>query len=665
MFVVFALIATLPLVALSYLAIAETRTALAEEVGRSHEDTARAAAAFVGAYVDTARATLIGAAARGNLSAADVRAIELQNPTFSSVVLLPAGDPLVTAPELLMAPTTNGTLVGRLNIGRLLVELQSFAHGNGESIILTDADGALLLAEPAPSGALVNWSNVEPVRRALQSEAGHVEFTDPVTQGASVAGFAPVPRLAWVVVDEVPTAVAYAALTRLTAVFIVLSGILVGAILLASVVLARRIVKPVRELTVAAGAVAAGRLATRIEPEGNDEIAGLANAFNEMAGRVSESLAGLRRSEARYRNLVESANDLIFTVERDGSLSFVGPLAERLLGYDARALGGRPLVDLVDAEDRERFERAMSDVLERSEPQLWIMLRMVAKGGARRVFRSNFSPIFGPDGHVERALLVASDVTELQEYAAELESRVEARTAELQAKSEEMESFLYSVSHDLKAPLISIEGYAQGLEEDYGALLEGDGKLYLERIRKNASLMERLILDILELSRIGRFREAAQEIDANEILALIAARVDDKFHEEGGRLEVQPNLPHLLGERNRIEQLFTNLVQNALKYRHPARPPIVRVEGERTNEGATIRVIDNGRGIPHGSQEQLFRIFQRLPTPTGMPDPGGTGMGLAIVKRIVDTHRGRIWVGSVEGEGSVFTVILPTPEAAK
>src|SRR5439155_3808500 len=117
-----------------------------------------------------------------------------------------------------------------------------------------------------------DWSDVAPVQQALRAGAGHVEFTDPVTNATSVAGYAPVPRLGWAIVDEVPTSVAYAALTRLTAVFIVLSGILVGAILLASVVLARRIVKPVRELTSAAGAVSAGRLPARLEPAGNHEI---------------------------------------------------------------------------------------------------------------------------------------------------------------------------------------------------------------------------------------------------------------------------------------------------------------------------------------------------------------------------------------------------------
>jgi signal transduction histidine kinase len=119
------------------------------------------------------------------------------------------------------------------------------------------------------------------------------------------------------------------------------------------------------------------------------------------------------------------------------------------------------------------------------------------------------------------------------------------------------------------------------------------------------------------------------------------------------------------GERNRMEQLFNNLVENALKYRHPARPPVVRIEGEASGEGAVFRVVDNGRGIAADQLDQLFKIFQRLPTPDGMTDPGGTGMGLAIVKRIVDTHGGRIWVGSVQGEGTVFNVALPLEEGGQ
>jgi signal transduction histidine kinase len=221
-----------------------------------------------------------------------------------------------------------------------------------------------------------------------------------------------------------------------------------------------------------------------------------------------------------------------------------------------------------------------------------------------------------------------------------------------------MESFLYSVSHDLKAPLISIQGYAQSLEEDFGQQLAEDGRFYLERIRRNATLMESLILDILELSRIGRIREHPEDVDMDGLMGGIAARLGDRFAQAGGGLVVKEGLPRVHGERNRLDQLFTNLVDNALKYRHPGRPPRVEVDGEVVDGEARMRVRDNGRGIPERYHGQLFNVFQRVPAPD-LPDPGGTGMGLAIVKRIADTHGGRVWVESAEGEGSTFHVAFP------
>lgn len=863
MFLVFALIATVPLMALSYLALEETRGALSTEVGRTHEDTAKAAAAFVGAFVENGRGFVGSLATRGSVEQAaqahdaDAAQTELAafrarstyegksvfdrvmlldasgrvlaadppesaargsdlssadtfraatNSTSAVVLPVPATSGPPTLPIAAIVPSANGSSVGVLvahvSLDRLGAELQAFALGSGEGIVVTDHRGRVLVHQDRDLvNVTTDWSKIEPVRLALRGPSGHLEFTDARSEDATLAGYASVPRLGWAVVDEIPTAQAYAALTKLTAVLIVLSGTLVGAILLASVVLAQRIVKPVRELTTAAGALSSGQLTTRIQVKGGDEIAELGAAFNEMAARIRESLEGLRASEARYRNLVESANDFILTIEPDGTVSFAGPLAERVLMRDRGDLHGRAVSSLVHPADRPRFDDAVRRVLDRGEAVQWVLHGVVARDGSTRLLRSNLSPVLGKQGKVQRVLVVSSDITSerrqerfressfqmarlvseestvealaqrglgvalaagpfargalytkagatlretataaldgasgepwdrqatrrlaeqavatgatvrerdvlavpllergealgalvvqskdrdsedalptmtsqlavgirrslfegrLKEYASELETRVEERTAELHAKNEEMEQFLYSVSHDLKAPLISIEGYAEALEDEYKTVLQGEAKLYLERIRKNATLMESLILDILELSRIGRIQDNVATVDMDALVADVAARFEERFRHAGGRFDVQPGLPPLRGDKDRIEQLLNNLVENAIKYRHPERSPLVRIEGERVaGQGVTLRIIDNGRGIPVGSEDQLFKIFQRLPTPQGMDDPGGTGMGLAIVKRIVEMHGGSVTATSRPDEGTMFTIVLP------
>lgn len=846
MFVVFALIATLPLMALSYLALSETRDALQQEVGRAHTDTARAAAAYVGTYVEgwrlfveqEGRDERLSEAMRLNDTRAMDRTLELlagrasneSLPVYGRAELWDAQGTVVSVwppslggvgedrssttaflaarsgraalaeeprgdlPLVIAAPVGSGAfrgvLVTPLFLDYLGQSLQAFAFGPSEGVLMTDARGGILThPDPAttPGG---DWSDVEPVKLALAGAPGYLEFVEPVQGTRVLAGYAPVPGLGWAVVELVPASEAYAGLARLTAVLIVLSGVLLGGILLASVVLARRIVAPVRELTTVAGAFATGRLKERAEPRGDDEIAELGRTFNLMADRIGESLEGLRRSESRYRNLVESANDVILTVEPNGEVSFAGPQAERLLGWDAGDLAGKPVSVLLHEGDEARFRQALDDVLRNGTAVAYLPHLVVGRDGQRHVFRSNLSPIFGPGGRALRVLVVSRDVTteqreerlreqsflmarlvseataldrlardglaivqsavgatrgavfiqaaeglraaasadadgrdaalaavregravakgdllgvpllergealgalvvdraaaegerdaltalasqlavgirrslfeqRLREYASELEARVEARTAELQAKNEEIESFLYSVSHDLKAPLISIEGYAEGLQEDYAAVLDDMGRQYLERIRKNATLMEKLILDLLELSRIGRVRSEMEDVDTQRVVGDVAARLEDKYAALGGGITVDPALPRVHGERNRIEQLFGNLLENAVKYRHPDRPPRVEVSGETTAEGVLLTVKDNGRGVPEEQRDALFKIFQRLPTPQGMPDPGGTGMGLAIVKRIVDTHRGRIWVEGEEGRGTTFRILLP------
>jgi PAS domain S-box-containing protein len=858
MFLVFALIATLPLLAMSYLALNATRDALKSEVGRANGDAAEAAAGFVDVYVENAR-VLLGAEARGPvlrdaLTEGDraammvavqglrERATYQDEHLFRGVALFDANGTLLAAypaeaaeqmtdqlhvaalevalqqreplffpaprtgePVLPMATpvldntTMRGVLMGDLSLAALGEGLAPFAAGR-QTVFLTDARGTVLVhPDPEVLATRPDWSEIGPVVRAQggPSERNFVEYDDPLTGERSLGSYATIPRLGWIVVDSVPTSVAYGALQQLTGVLIALSGLLVGAILLASVAVARRIVAPVQELTAASRELAEGKLGRRVKPEGNDEISELGRAFDQMADRIAESLEGLRRSESRYRSLVESASDLIFTVQPDGELSFASPMMRRVLG--AHVHSGSVAVELVHPDDRAAFREAVQRVVQHGEPALWIPFRMLGENGTTRAVLTNFTPIYDAGDQPARVLAVAHDVTEerrqedlrekafqmarlvseetgldalahrglllmlgstqlprgvvflsrggelravatqalrepstylelaarartsaqaasgyvgsdaalaapllehgevlgvvvlagepraieasqavvvplasqlavglrrslfearLKEYAAELESRVAERTRELTQKSEEMEQFLYSVSHDLKAPLISIQGYAQGLEEDYARQLEGEGAQYLDRIRKNATLMESLILDILELSRIGRTKEQVEEIDMARLIGDVASRVADRFAAAGGELRVDAPLPGVQAEPKRLGQLFSNLVDNAIKYRHPQRPPRVRIWGEAKGERVTYHVEDNGRGIPERYHDQVFKIFQRVPTP-GMEDPGGTGMGLAIVKRIAETQGGRIWFDSVEDKGTTFHLELP------
>lgn len=860
MFLVFALIATLPLLAMSYLALNATREALADEVGRANGDAATAAAGFVDVYIENARGLLDAEARAPALResfARDDRAAQLlvvqglqQRASYQDTLLFRgvalfdangtllvawppeaaaqmsdtlhlaavevartqqdalvfpaprAGEPVLPlASPVLANASFRGVVMADLSLRGLASGLEPFGAAE-RTVFVTDAQGRLLVhPEQGVIADRPDWSDLPPIVRA-RAEASpdgrnYVEYVDPVTGEGALGSFATIPRLGWIVVDAVPTAVAYTALQKLTGVLIALSGLLVGAILLASVAVARRIVAPVQELTDASRALSEGKLGKRLEPSGEDEIAELGRAFNQMADRIAESLEGIRRSESRYRSLVESASDLIFTIQPDGELSFASPMMRRVLGAPVQT--GGPAVELVHPADREAFRVAVARVLEKGEPALWVPFRLMTEGGESRAVLTNFTPIYEGGAVPARALAVAHDVTEerrqgqmrekafqmarlvseetglealahrglllmiaagplargvvflvragalkdaarsqvkdiapfaamaarartaaepvraelnaesvialpllehgevlgavvlagdprvlddaraevfpplasqlavglrrslfearLKEYAAELETRVAERTRELTQKSDEMEQFLYSVSHDLKAPLISIQGYAQGLEEDYASLLAGEGAQYLDRIRKNASLMESLILDILELSRIGRIREEPQPVDMEKLLTDIAARMAGRFTEVGGELHVDRPLRRVMGEPKRLAQLFANLVDNALKYRHPDRAPSVHVWAEERGDEVVYHVEDNGRGIPARYHEQVFKIFQRVPTP-GMDDPGGTGMGLAIVKRIAETQQGRVWFDSEEGKGTVFHVAL-------
>lgn len=244
--------------------------------------------------------------------------------------------------------------------------------------------------------------------------------------------------------------------------------------------------------------------------------------------------------------------------------------------------------------------------------------------------------------------------------ADELEQKVIERTSELTQKTEELESFIYTVSHDLKAPVISLQGLASLLQMELGHELNQNAALYLERIQANTVHMQRLIAELLDLSRIGRSREPRQPVRMNDLVHEVLNELQGQIELKQATITVADDLPTATGERNRLHQVWMNLIANALHYCHPERSPIIEIGArDGTSDGHwRYFVRDNGIGIAPEHREKIFDIFYRV---QGKYDGSeSTGVGLAIVKRIIQSHGGTVWVESKgEGQGSTFWFTLP------
>jgi len=237
----------------------------------------------------------------------------------------------------------------------------------------------------------------------------------------------------------------------------------------------------------------------------------------------------------------------------------------------------------------------------------------------------------------------------------DLELRVESRTAELRAANRELEAFSYSVSHDLRAPLRAIAGFVQILEEDHAAHLDDTARRHLDRVKINARRMGQLIDDLLSFSRIGRSTMLRQVVD---MTAMAKAVAEDAVAASGRAIEmtIEP-LPPCYGEPSLLNQVFVNLLSNAVKFTAKVSHPSIVAGASSAGDETIYFVRDNGVGFDARYAEKLFGVFQRLHRPD---DFEGTGVGLAIVHRIVSRHGGRVWAeGSVNG-GATFYFTIPT-----
>lgn len=245
-----------------------------------------------------------------------------------------------------------------------------------------------------------------------------------------------------------------------------------------------------------------------------------------------------------------------------------------------------------------------------------------------------------------------------RQVKAELERRVDERTAQLQATNRELESFSYSISHDLRSPLRAIEGFSTMLAEDYGAGLDQEGNRLLSVVRENTGKMNLLIDDLLAFSRLGRQAVKVADLDMDELVREVAEEIRNGPDAGRTRFHIQP-LPGARGDRVLLRQVWSNLITNAVKYSSRAESPAVEIAGKLTAFETIYYIKDNGVGFDMEYYDKLFSVFQRLHRAEDFP---GTGIGLAIVQRVVSRHGGRVWAEGKVNQGATFYFTLPREE---
>jgi two-component system sensor kinase FixL len=366
---------------------------------------------------------------------------------------------------------------------------------------------------------------------------------------------------------------------------------------------------------------------------------------------VVRPVAERDRSDRELRNTVDflaavldSAPDGVIATDRAGFITYVNSALLSLVKRESEELIGKPAAGFMSSFTG--FGRVLSALqtgaeitgedigLHRADDsEIWMSI-------SSRILRL-------PSGEAAGTVSYLRDVTERRRAQQKLER-----------KNVELESYVHSVSHDLRSPLVSLLGFSRLLKQDYAGLLDETGRHFLDRIEQASRTMEALIADLLELSRIGASEEYRTLIDPRSVLLQLQAEFKPQLDEKGVRLEIPAVPPMVFSDRTRLYQVFSNLIGNALNHMGPCERPEIRVEISEYPGHHLISISDNGKGIAREDHERVFELFRTLETPRD--GRRSTGVGLAIVKKIVETQDGRVWVESAPARGARFLIALPS-----
>jgi len=369
---------------------------------------------------------------------------------------------------------------------------------------------------------------------------------------------------------------------------------------------------------------------------------------------MEDALRNTLHSEQLLGDIIRQTSLMVGVFGLEGRRLMVNNATTQQTGYsEMELLDPEKDIDLTPLELRN-YEAAKLNELQQTKEAVGYQTEVVRKDGSRFPVDATVHPHLDIAGNIDSFYILASDITERKKFEDERGRLI----AELKDKNAELEQFTYTVSHDLKAPLITIRGFLGYLERDLQAG-------HMERIRSDISRitaatekMQRLIIELLDLSRVGRIMNPSKDVPFATIVNNAVEIVAGQLEARGVRVEAAPHLPIIHGDQVRLTQALQNLIENAIKFMGDQPEPRIDIgQGGREDGKPIFYVRDNGIGISPQYHERIFGLFNKL---DGNSD--GTGIGLALVKRIVETHAGRIWLESGPGRGTTFFFTLQSGE---
>jgi PAS domain S-box-containing protein len=465
---------------------------------------------------------------------------------------------------------------------------------------------------------------------------------------------------------SVPTSLMLGDIQALSRFILIVLLISIVVIFIIAYYLAGYFSRPIVGLAHAATRLAKGDLSTRVRKLSGGEFGLLVNSFNKMA----EDLEKTTVSRDYVDDIIGSMRDSLIVTSGDGTITRMNMAACFLLGYDETELLGRPLnVVLRDQPGEDRS--LLSSVLDGSSVNA-LEKTYVTKSGKQVPVLFSASVMREGGGAVKAIVCMAQDMSERKQD----EEMVKAYSEELKVINEELKNFAYIISHDLRAPLVNIKGFSDELgralgdigpcfqknfslldqadQEKVGPLIEQDIPEAIKYIGSSVNRMDSIINSVLKLSRAGRRKITPEPIMVKELVQNIEQSLAHQIGSRSVAVKIH-NLPDVVTDRTALEQIFGNLLDNALKYLDAERAGEIEVFAEESSSEVVFCVRDNGRGIAEEDISRAFEIFRRV----GPQDVPGEGLGLAYVKTIVRLLGGRIWCESELGKGSTFKFLLP------